>query len=172
MLDSWYFTPSYYVLPSGSCSLIKITCGWNLLCLNCSVEGVGYGKQESCVQDKLFTRLSSVLGEFGNVCVVILPGTVALCSCKSIRPQAEIQRSSLKEPAGHISHGWSMAEWGRGRKSLCVCTDPVRGLLQVPRFVVGPRAPQAPCTLAEHHVETPSASQEWCGESCLLFLSY
>lgn len=87
------------------------------------MEGVGYGRQESCVQEKLFNRVPSVLGEFGKVCVVILPGTMAPCSCKNIRPQTEVQRSSLEEPAGHISRGWSMAEGWRGRKSLSVCAQ-------------------------------------------------
>lgn len=79
------------------------------MCFDCSVEGAGCGRQESCVQEKLFDGVPSALGEFGKVCAVILPGTMALGSCKSIRPQAEAQRSSLEEPEGHSPHGWSTA---------------------------------------------------------------
>lgn len=126
------------------------------MCFDCSVEGAGCGRQESCVQEKLFDGMPSALGEFGKVCAVILPGTMALCSCKNIRPQAEAQRSSLEEPAGHISRGWSMAVWWRGRKSLCVCADPVGSSLQAPRFVV---------CVQEWALE-PTDSLCTCGASC------
>lgn len=141
------------------------------MCLNFSVEGVGYGRQESCVQEKLFNRVPPVLGEFGKVCVVILPGTMALCSCWSIRPEAEVERSCLEEPAGHISHGWSMAAWWRSRRSLCVCTAPGRGSLQGPGLLFALEHTGSSCTW-QSFVWSSSASQQRCRDSCLLSLSW
>lgn len=93
------------------------------MCLNRSVEGVGYGKQESCVQEKCLIECHQCWGSLGrsvlSSCLEPWP-----CSCKNIRPQTEIQRSSLGEPAGH-SPGWSMAEWGEaGRVCVCAQTQP------------------------------------------------
>lgn len=91
------------------------------MCLNCSVEGVGYGRQESCVQEKLFNRVPSVLGEFGKVSVVILPGTMALLLLEHKGPG----RGSERLPGGACRTRFPWLEHGRVRRSrrgLCVCT--------------------------------------------------
>lgn len=122
------------------------------------------GRNLVCRRSRLI--VSSVLGEFGKVCVVILPGTMALCYCKNIRPQAEVQRSFLEDPAGTfpLAGAWqSDGEAGR----VCVCVHrPSEGLAASPKVCCvpvcrsGPQSIQVSYALAEHHVEPPSASQE------------
>ena len=144
------------------------------------------GRKWSCVQRKLSDRVPSASGQFRRVCAVILPWIVAPCSCKNIRPQAEVQRSSLDEACRTSSPGLEDAYVvERAQRWLCVYTDHSNGLtwspwcFQVCWHVLlcrsGPWTtcdPWAhPCAFAEHHVKPPSTSQGQNRESCLLFLS-
>lgn len=128
------------------------------------------------MQEKLFSRVPSVLGEFGKVCVVILPGTMALF----LQEHKASGRGSEKLPGGACRTHFLWLEPGRvmERQEESVCVHrPSEGLAAspwvccVPVCRSGPQSTQTPCALVEHHVEPPSASQEQGRESCLLFLS-